>query len=220
MARTPIPVFILVAVLVGLGTAFAYFETTQTPRYAAARKVAAQRSEIRLGMRVTYDRGPLLEEDYALSDIDGTSRSSYRALGRSGTQITITERPRVTLDEGTNVAFFFDRAVQDGVWELRSKPPRGDTRSSYAITIAQVTGDQHGAHRFTFTDPHYWATTGGHQFHITLQKDKPVPNLLQLSSTTLVEPRYQQLVDDFRNFGPSSFRAKVAAAQARLGSRS
>ena len=217
MARNPIPFFILVAVLVGLGTAYAYFQTTQSPRYAATRKVAAQRSEIRLGMSVTYDHGPLLREDYELADVEGTSRGLYRGLGRSGTQITIAERPRVTLDEGANVAFFFDRAVQDGIWELRSKPPRGETQAHYAVSIAQVTGNQSGSHRFSFTDPHYWATTGGHQFHIKLEKGKPLPNLLQLSSTTLVEPRYQKIVDDFRAFGPASFRAKVSAAQARLG---
>lgn len=220
VARNPIPVLILVAVLVGLGAAYAYFQTTEGTHYAATRKVAAQRSEIRLGMTVTYDHGPLVQERYELSDIEGTSRSSYRALGRGGTQITITERPRVTLEDGANVAFFFDKVVRDGIWELRTKPPRGDTRERFAISIAQLTGEQHGSHRFAFTDPHYWATTGGHQFHIKLAKDKPIPNLLQLSSTTLVEPRYQELVDDFRSFGPSSFRAKVAAAQARLGARS
>jgi len=32
----------------------------------------------------------------------------------------------------------------------------------------------------------------------------------------VVEPRYQKLVDDFRTFGPPSFRTKVAAAQSRL----
>jgi hypothetical protein len=151
-----------------------------------------------------------------MSDIDGLSKSRYRALGRSGLAITIDERPRVTIDEGPNVAFLFQQAVLDGIWELPSRPPRGDTSTHYTIEVYQLTGDRHGSHRFEFTDPHYWATTGGHQFHITLAKNKPVPDLLTLSSTTLVEPRYEKLVADFREFGPQSFRDKVAAAQTRL----
>jgi len=49
-----------------------------------------------------------------------------------------------------------------------------------------------------------------------LSKNKPLPNLLALTSTTLVEPRYEKIVEDFREFGPQSFRDKVAAAQTRL----
>ncbi len=217
--RNPIPLLILVATLVALGIAYAYFQTTQTGRYEASRGVLAQRSEIRLAMTVRYDAGPLAQEEYRLSDIEGLSRISYRVLGRGGVQIAIDERPRATLEAGANVAFLFDELVADGIWELRSKPPRGDARTHYIVEIAQVSGTGHGSHRFVFTDPHYWATTGGHQFHITLDKRKPVPDLVRLSSTTLVEPRYENLVAAFRAFGPPSLREKIAAARARLGVR-
>jgi len=40
-----------------------------------------------------------------------------------------------------------------------------------------------------------------------------------MTSTVIVEPRYQKLVQDFRSFGPESFRSKVQAAQARLSAR-
>jgi len=221
LRRNAVPLFILVAALIGVGAAYAYFRTTQDLHFNQTAQVREQRSEIRLNMTVAYDSGPLVREAYTMSDINGTSTLQYRVVGRKRLlQITIRERPRETLQEGVNVAFLFDELVRDGIWELDSKPPRGNTAIYYRIGIAQVTGSAHGSRRFTFTDPHYWATTGGHQFHITLNRNKPVPNLLQLSSTALVEPGYGELVTDFRNFGPDSFRSKVAAARLRLGARS
>ena len=216
MLRNPIPPLILIVALLGLAGAYAFFQSSLVPRYAASRHVLASRSELKIAMRVRHVRGPIAQEDYAMSDVEGVSSSSYRALGRGGLQITIAERPRKTLEDGPNVAYFFQQAAADGVWELRSKPPRGDTSTSYAIDVYQLTGPDHGSHRFTFTDPRYWATTGGHQFTLHLDKNKPVPDLLRMSSTTLVEPRYAKLVDDFRAFGPDSFRKKVAQARARL----
>lgn len=216
MLRNPVPFLVLVAALIAAGGFYGVFQTTVAPRYTNTHKVLASRSDLELAMRVSHDTGPISEEDYAMSDVDGVSKSSYRAIGRSGVQITIAERPRETLDDGPNVAYFFQEAVADGVWDLRSRPPRGDRSTHYQIDVYQLTGDQHGSHRFTFTDPHYWATTGGHQFHIVLDKNKPIPDILKLSSTTLVEPRYEKVVDDFRAFGPQSFRDKIAAAQTRL----
>jgi hypothetical protein len=169
-------------------------------------------------MTVRHATGPIAEEDYQMSDIDGLSQSRYRAVGRTGLAITIDERPRETVEQGPNVAYFFQQAVQDGVWDLTNEPPRGDRSTSYTVDVYQLLGNQHGSRSFTFTDPHYWATTGGHQFHIVLRKGQPLPNLLNMTSTTLVEPRYQKIVDDFRAFGPQSFRDKIVAVQARLKS--
>jgi hypothetical protein len=36
----------------------------------------------------------------------------------------------------------------------------------------------------------------------------------------IVEPRYEALVDDFRSYGPDSFKAKAAQARVRLGGTS
>jgi hypothetical protein len=217
--RNPIPPLIITLTVVALALAGYFFTKIDLPRMEATRAVLYSPSRIRLAMSVTYASGPLVEEDYSMSDTDGVSASSYRAVGRRGLQITVTERSRKTLDPGADVAFFFDKTVQDGIWELTTKPPRGDTSVRYRISIYQLTGGAHGSRVIVFTDPHYWATTGGHQYHITLDKNKPVPDLLQMTSTVLVEPRYEALVADFRGFGPQSFRDKVAAAQARLGVR-
>jgi hypothetical protein len=220
VARNPIPPFILVVAIAGAVAAFMFFKSTEAHRYAATRRVLYQKSEIKLGMTVRYDRGPLAEEDYAMNDIDGVSSSSYRGIARSGTRITIAERPRATLEDGPNVAYFFGEVVQDGIWELPTRPPRGDAGTHFRIVIYQLTDSQHGTHAFEFTDPHYWATTGGHQFHLKLARDKPLPNVLQLTSNVSVEPRYEKLVRDFRSFGPESFRTKVGDAQARLTAHS
>ena len=217
MPRNPVPLLVLLAVLIAAGGSYFVFLTTDVPRSTNTHEVLASRSDLELAMRVRHDAGPISEEDYAMSDVDGLSKSTYRAIGRSGVQITIVERPRQTLEDGPNVAFFLQQAVADGVWDLPSRPPRGDRSTHYEIDVYQLLGNQHGSHRFTFTDPQYWATTGGHQFHIVLEKSKPIPDILKLSSTTLIEPRYEKVVDDFRAFGPQSFRNKIAAAQTQLG---
>jgi len=218
--RNPIPILILLIALAGLALTYGFFRSALLPRYTASRNILASRSELRLAMSVRHARGPIAEEHYAMSDVDGLSRSSYRALGRNGLQISIDERPRATTEEGPNVAFFFQRAVADGIWELRSQPPRGDTSTQYTIDVYQLVNGEHGSRHIVFTDPRYWATTGGHQFIIHLDKHKPVPDLVRLSSTALVEPRYDRVVSDFRSFGPLSFREKVTAARVRLGEKS
>ncbi|MBD5604318.1 MAG: hypothetical protein IAI48_04410 [Candidatus Eremiobacteraeota bacterium] len=218
--RNPIPFLIFVLALVGLLAAYAFFNRTIVSRYVAARHVLNRRSEIRLSLTVDHATGPLVRETYEMSDVEGVSASSYRVAGRSGTTVTIVERPERTLDPDANVAFFFGKTVQDGIWELTNRPPRGDAGTRYTVHVYQFADGQHGSRDYTFTDPHYWATTGGHQFHITLDKNKPVPDLLQMTSTVVVEPRYAALVDDFRAFGPERFRKKSADARTRAGARS
>ena len=88
----------------------------------------------------------------------------------------------------------------------------------YTISVYQLTNKQSGSHSFTFTDPRYWATTGGRQYTIHLDKNKPVPDLVKLESKGIAEPRYAKLVADFESFGPPGFRATLATARAKLRS--
>ena len=41
----------------------------------------------------------------------------------------------------------------------------------------------------------------------------PVPDLTKLKSSSLADPRYEKIVNEFRNFGTPAFRAKVAQAR-------
>ena len=118
----------------------------------------------------------------------------------------VTAPARTTREYGGDVAYLFGQTVQDGYWDLGDQPPRGDTSTQYTISVKQLVDGQHGEHQFTFTDPQYWATTGGHQFHITLDRNKPVPDLVSMKSTVIVEPRYGKLVDDILEFGSPGFR--------------
>jgi hypothetical protein len=210
--RNLIPLLIFLAGAAAVAFAWVLFAMTEQGRYDATLKVAHSRSVIKLGMSIHHATGPISDETYLMNDIDGASSSEYRAIGRTGTTIKVNALPHQTVD----VAFFFDRTVSDGIWELASRPVRGDADTRYTVSIYQMTNGQHGSHSFTFTDPHYWATTGGHQYRIHLDKKKPVPDLLTMSSTIVVEPRYERLVNDFLGFGATSFRAKIAAARAKL----
>ncbi len=220
LTRNPIPPLVLLITLAGLVIVYQFFQAAVLPRYKASRAVLVSKSELRLSLLVTHDRGPIAEEQYTMSNIDGVSKSRYRVVGRDNLQVAIDERPRETTEFGPNVAYFFQQTVADGIWELRTHPPRGDTSVHYTIDVYQLVNGQHGSRHIVFTDPHYWATTGGHQFTIHLDKKKPTPAFVNLTSTALVEPRYEKVVADFRAFGPDSFRHKVTAARVRLGARS
>jgi hypothetical protein len=210
--RSVIPILIFLAAAFAVGLAWLLFAKTEQGRYDATLKVLHSRSVIKLAMDVHHATGPISDEIYRMDDIDGASSSEYRAVGRGGTTIKVNALPHQTVD----VAFFFDKTVSDGIWELANRPVRGDADTSYTISIYQESNAAHGSHKFTFTDPHYWATTGGHQYHIHLDKKKPTPDLLTMSSTVVVEPRYERLVNDFLGFGATSFRSKVTAARAKL----
>jgi hypothetical protein len=206
---------ITLAIAVSVVASWQIFARSEADRYERTQSIARSRSEIRLQLTIRHDRGPIGYEAYRMADIDGRSTASYVATNRAGLRIEVDTLPTETYD----VSFFFDRVVADGIWELPSRPPRGDTADHYDVSVSQLVAGQRGSHSFSFTDPHYWATTAGRQYRIHLDRSKPTPDLLKLASTSLAEPRYAKIVDDFRNYGTQRFRATIAAQQARLRSR-
>jgi len=188
-------------------------------------------SDIALRLTIDYDKPPIYQEEYLMNDVDGVSTSSYRIRGYAGKQIKIVAPPSKTYD----VSFLFGLVVQDGIWDLMDRAPRGNTAVHYTlyvrqkalITVADAAGAtktvcRTGDRTITFTDPHYLATTAGRQYQIDLGKGAPKSpvDLLKMQSTTLADPHYEKIVDDIRAFGPDSFRSKVAAARATiLGAR-
>lgn len=214
MRRNIIPLFIVVLALAGVAIGWILFQQPIARRYNAAHKMLLSRSEIYMSMAIAYDAGPIVDELYSMQDINGVSSSTYVITGTDGKRISITAPPEKT----TEVSFFFDKVVQDGIWKIVDQPPRGDTSKRYAIAIRQVAQNQAGSRTVKFTDPHYWAITAGRQYQIRLDPHKPTPDLLKLKSTSLADPRYLKLVDDFRTFGPDSFRTKISQAQATIRS--
>jgi len=212
MRRFPTTVFVgFIALLAVVGGWKLYYNSEST-RYHAVDTVRYQRSEIHISQVVTHDKGPLAREELRLDNVNGHSTASYSAENRAGTRVAKFSQPI----EGYDVTFAFEALVRDGVWELQTRPLRGNTADVYTISIAQIAGDRSGRHKFTFTDPHYLATTAGRQYEIHLDKHKPVPDLVTLRSTSTADPRYQQIVDDFGSFGPPRFKKTVAAAREKL----
>ena len=211
MRRFPTSLFVVLVAIVGLVVGVKLFWAAENQRLQAVDSVRYQRSEIRLSEVVTHAKGPIAREQLRMTNIDGKSTVYYEAQNRSGSRVARFTYPI----NGYDVTFAFDVLVRDGIWELQSKPLRGtNTDNVYVISIAQTAGDRSGSHTFSFTDPHYLANAREYAIH--LDKNKPVPDLLTLKSTTIAEPRYQKMVDDFATFGPVGFRKTVAAAREKL----
>jgi hypothetical protein len=212
MRRFPTTLFIVVLAIVGLVAGWRMFYSAESQRYRAVTVVRAQRSELHLVETVTHDKGPIATEEWRLDNVNGKSSAAYSAQNRAGTRVARFTEP-IT---GYDVTFAFEKVVQDGIWELQTRPLRGNTSDVYTIRVAQVAGDRSGSHKFSFTDPHYLATTAGRQYVIHLDKNKPVPNILTLQSTSTADDRYAKVVADFAAFGPPRFKKTVAAAREKL----
>ncbi len=200
-------IFIVVMTIVGLRIYASHPEFTE---FGGVDKVRAQPSALYARLLIHYDKPPIYEEEYDMQDVEGESTFSYRIRSYAGKEVTI-QLPRAA--PMTDVSFFFGKLVQDGVWDLMDKPPRGNTDAHYTVYVKQLADFKQGDRTITFTDPHYWATTAGRQYTIDLRKTNP-NDLLKLSSTQLADPHYQEIVNDFRAFGPPAFRAKVAQVRA------
>lgn len=183
----------------------------ETARIRAVSRVANQPSAIYLDLLVQYDKPPIYQEEYSLSDVNGISKYSYRIEGFSGQEYKVSNPSYAT----TDVSFTFGKLVQDGIWKLTNKPPRGNTSIHYRVYVKQYADYKHGDRTIAFTDPHYWATTAGRQFTIDLRKDDP-NQLLKMQSTQLADPHYQLVVNDFRTFGPPVFRRNVKAVRDKI----
>lgn len=195
-------------------TGWFIFADEERSRYHAVEALINTKSESRVQMKVAYDRGPVASEEYNIHDNNGHSDAIYQIVAANGKTFTITSPTTQTY----TVPFFFEKLVADGIWKITNRPQRGDTNAHYTLYVYQLVQNKHGDRTITFTDPHYLATTAGRQFQIHLDKNKPTPDLLKLSSTSAADPRYQQLVDDFRTFGTPNFRKKVAEVQRQVRS--
>jgi hypothetical protein len=212
MRRFPTTLVIVVIAVVVLVAGWRLFYAAESQRFHDATGVLKQRSELHLVQTVTHEKGPIASEEWRLDNVDGKSTAAYSAQNRAGTRVAKFSEP-VT---GYDVTFAFEKLVQDGIWELQTRPLKGNTADVYTMRVAQVVGPRSGSHKFTFADPHYLATTAGRQYEIHLDKNKPVPDLVTLQSTSTADDRYAKVVSDFAAFSPPRFKKTVAAAREKL----
>jgi hypothetical protein len=215
MRRFPTTLVILVVAVIGLVAGWRLFWPGESQRFQAVDAVRRQRSEVHLVETIVHAKGPIAREELRLDNVNGASVATYSMENRKGYVAHFREPLH-----GYDVTFAFDLLVRDGIWELTTPGAfHGNTDNIYTISISQVAGDRSGSRHFSFADPHYLATTAGRQYEIHLDKNKPVPSesdLLQLSSTSVADPRYQKIVDDFASFGPPRFKNTVAEARKKL----
>jgi hypothetical protein len=205
-------IFVFAIVFIVCGLVFIRWPDFQHKQELA--NVLHSKSVLDLSLTMKYDKPPVYLEQYTFRNNNGISTAQYKVQGYSGKVVTVTLPP----DKTYAVTFLFEQVVQSGVWQLMNKPDIGNTNPHYTIYIHQVADNKQGSRTVTFTDPHYWAVTAGRQYHIELSQTGPTPDLTKLNSTSLADPRYQQIVKTIRDFGPPSFRQKVANAQALVRS--
>jgi hypothetical protein len=211
MRRFPVTLLILVAVVIAIAGGWMLFAKSEHDRFVAVQRVNRSRSEIRLSYTVDHTSGRIAREVWSMQNVNGHSVASYAATDRKGTKATFDEQIA-----GYDVTFLFDRLVADGIWELETRPFRGSSETLHVVAISQVADKSSGSHRFQFSDAHYIATEAGREYHIHLDPHKPVPDLVNLQSTSTADPRYEKIAQDFESFGPARFKATIAAAKAKL----
>jgi hypothetical protein len=211
MRRFPIEILIVVLCVVMLALGWRIYGAGEMGRFGPAIHAQRAPSELYARMTIRYAKPPIYEEEYNMSDVEGVSKFQYRIRGYNGHEIIVTAPPARVYD----VSFFVGRLDQDGIWQLVNKPPLPDANAHYTVYVKQLADYKEGQRTVTFTDPQYWATKAGRQFEIDLSKGVP-KDLLRIASTQQADARYEQIVTDFRNFGPDEFRHNVEIAQARI----
>jgi hypothetical protein len=209
--RFPIEIFIIVLCVVMLALGWRIYGAGEMGRFGPAIHAQNAPSRLYARMLVRYTKPPIEEEEYRMSDVEGVSTFQYRIRGDNGHLITVTAPAARVYD----VSFFFGRLVQDGVWDLVDRAPRPGANAHYTIYVEQYADYKHGSRTVTFTDPQYWAKKAGQEFEIDLSKGVP-SNFVRMESEQKAGGGYEQIVTDFRNFGPDEFRHNISLAQARI----
>jgi hypothetical protein len=211
MRRFPIEIVIVALCVVMLILGWRIYGAGEMGRFTPVVHAQKAPSALYSGLTIHYAKPPIETEEYRMSDIEGVSSFRYSIRGYDGRLITVNAPPARVYD----VSFFFGRLVQDGVWDIVNRPSLPDADAHYTVYVRQVADYQRGQRTVTFTDPQYWATKAGRQYTIDLSKGVP-RDLLHVQSTEATDPRYAQIIKDFRDFGPDVFRHNVAAAQERI----
>jgi hypothetical protein len=213
--RVPIGLVIAVFLVIAIVVSLRFAPPIDWNLFRSAEAVRSAPSDLYASLDIRYDRPPIVDERYVMEDRNGVSNFAYTILRAAGPHARIRETIKVPPTAMYAVSFFFGELVNDGVWDVPTRVDRGDASIEYTVTVRQTEDYHSGSHVASFTDPHYWATSAGHEFQIHLSPKGPLPNLLQLQGTSVRDPRYQEILNDFLGFGPSAFRAAIARARSQ-----
>jgi hypothetical protein len=211
MRRFPITTLIIILAVICAVGGWLLFAQKEHDRFVAVQKVLASRSEFHLSYIVDHTSGPYAREEWTMKNIDGRSSATYAVTDRHGTKATFND-----YQPGYDVTFLFQKLVQDGIWDLETRPFLGSSQTLHVVAVSQVADKASGSHRFQFSDADYIATEAGREYHIHLDPHKPVPDILNLQSTATADDRYRKIAADFEQFGSPAFKRTMAAARAKL----
>jgi hypothetical protein len=211
MRRFPIEIFIIVLAIVMLILGWRIYGAGEMGRFGPAIHAQKAPSQIYARLLIRYVHGPIYEEEYRMSDIEGVSKFSYRIRGFDGREITVNAPSARVYD----VSFFFGKLDQDGIWQLVNQPPLPNADAHYTVYVKQLADYKQGERTVTFTNPEFWAKKANQQYDIDLSKGVP-KDFVAIRSQQASYPHYAVIVNDFRSFGPDEFRHNVAAAQDRI----
>src|SRR5579872_1804744 len=140
MRRYPITWSILIFTVVMLVVIWRLHAVTEFNRLDQVSRIRNAPSRLYARMLIRYDKPPIYEEEYRMSDVEGVSSFDYRVRGYNGRQVTVTVPPRVLFD----VSYFFGWLDQQGIWQLPDQVSQGDTNAHYTIYVKQYADFQHG----------------------------------------------------------------------------
>ena len=211
MRRYSFPIFmaLLAAFLAVWGWKF--YATDELSRWNGVVRVAHAPSAIDLTLTIHYPKPPIYEERYHITDYNGISKYRYEVRSYRGLLVKVTQPPHATYD----VAFFFEALETKGLWKLTDTKPRSKNDPVYTLVVKQSLGGQSGSRTVVFSNPHFWATTAARYHNIHIDAARSKNGILEVQSTSLLDPRHEEILHAFTTFGPDEFRRDVAAARER-----
>ncbi len=211
MRRYSFPIFmaLLAAFLAVWGWKF--YAPDELSLWNGVVRVAHAPSAIDLTLTIRYPKPPIYEERYHITDYNGVSKYRYEVRSYRGLLVKVTQPPHATYD----VAFFFEALETKGLWKLTDTKPRSKNDPVYTLVVKQSLGGQSGSRTVVFSNPHFWATTAARYHNIHIDAARSKNGILEVQSTSLLDPRYEEILHAFTTFGPDEFRRDVAAARER-----
>ncbi|MDQ2817430.1 MAG: hypothetical protein M3T49_04365 [Candidatus Eremiobacteraeota bacterium] len=170
----------------------------------SVQKVLNAHSTWTVTMQEYLHTGPLSAQTYRISNDDGKVTMFYSATNHGG---SITKQFDVPL-VGPAGTFLFEELRAQGIWELDDKPLRPNLSDEYIVEVQQTLGDEGGSRAFSFSDPHYWATTKAREFRLSLNPKHTGGDVgartIGDTGHPLRDDRYLQIVNRIKRFGSQS----------------